>query len=338
MKLEIPKKLEDLAKEGTLDRIIAILNLPAEFHCEKFYEKRQSPDGLWIQSCKDCVAEKDIPKTRLQIDKIKEIIDYFASNQGTNFIAIPGRGNPLHPKVREETLEKIRYASTKGLQSYLFSASNGLTEDICRTLAEKGTNVMMSLRGNPFIDAEFFSGKNYPISTGNKQNKARIAENFRRLITAYRESPNQPESGTTRLAMNYVVTEADLIDNGKRINYLKQATLDSGILLVTNPEFDIYTNPKISAETRERILSLTSPHSTMVNGQCRMGARSSLTIDSDGKILRCPYLPRELGYGNVLTKDGRLDIERIQRALTEYASGKAYACVARESLKAENKP
>ena len=336
IKLELTKKLNDLAREGKLDGSVAILNLPGEFHCEKIEEIRQTPGGLWVQSCKDCVAEKEIPKRRLPSGKLNEIIDHFSANYGTKFIAIPGRGNPLHPKVREETLEKIRYASTKGLQSYIFSASNGLTEDICRTLAEKGTNVMMSLRGNPFIDSAFFSGKQYPSSTGNKQNEARIAERFRRLIKAYQESPNQPEPGTTRLAMNYVVTETDLTDNGKKIKDLRQATSDNGILLVTNSEFDIYTNKRMSPETKERILSLTSPHSTTVNGQCRMGARSSLTIDSDGTVLPCPYFPNWRGYGNVLTPDGKLNIELLNRILP-YNSGKA--CILRESpVRLENKP
>ena len=44
-KLEITKRLEELAEEGVLDRTITILNLPAANYCEKRAEIVEQLDG-----------------------------------------------------------------------------------------------------------------------------------------------------------------------------------------------------------------------------------------------------------------------------------------------------
>src|SRR3989338_4174868 len=98
--LEITQKLKDMSDKGLLDNSIAILNLPARNLCNKRAEKVIGDSG----------------------------------NYETKFITINGRGDPFHPNIRQETLEKINYAYKNGIKSYIFTAGNNL--DI--TLSEIG--------------------------------------------------------------------------------------------------------------------------------------------------------------------------------------------------------
>jgi MoaA/NifB/PqqE/SkfB family radical SAM enzyme len=331
MELEITKELKDLAKKGKLDNSVAILNMPAANECEKRKQLIMAPSGELVPACGICVTQLILDKNRISPNQIRQVIDYFAQNHETKFITIPGEGNPLHPKVKQETLDKIRYASSKGIQAYTFNAGNGLDEKTCQILADNKTNVMMSLRGNPFIDADFFRGKQYPSSTGKLQNQARIAEMFRRLIKTYQDNSNQPEQGTTRLGMNYTVTEIDLRDNGRKLTDLRKAAEDNGIFVVANTEFDLYSNPQTNQETKKRLGALTFGHSTSVNGVCQMGAGWSITISPEGYILRCPYLGKEMSRGNLFTKSKELDYNLIERVLGEFKTERKYACVLRQT-------
>src|SRR3989344_1170218 len=98
-KLEITKKLEDLASAGELDNGIAILNLPSANFCEKRAERVQVRETLQ-QSCFGCVTQGIKSKDYLGIDDIKRIIDFFSAEYGTRFITINGRGDPFHPKLK----------------------------------------------------------------------------------------------------------------------------------------------------------------------------------------------------------------------------------------------
>jgi len=190
-KLEITKRLEELAEEGVLDRTITILNLPAANYCEKRAEIVEQLDGTLKQACEGCVTQGIISKDRLTLEQIKNIIDFFAENYETRFITINGRGDPFEPRLKEETLEKIRYAHTKRIQAYVFTAGNNLDEATCKFLAKHRVNVMISLYGNQFIDADFFSGKEYPSANKPLQSQADIAANLRRLISAYLSTEGQ---------------------------------------------------------------------------------------------------------------------------------------------------
>ena len=75
-KIEITKKLEDLAREGTLDSGIAILNLPSANYCEKRAE-RIYVGGKLQQSCFGCVTQGIKSEDYLGIRQIRDVIDFF---------------------------------------------------------------------------------------------------------------------------------------------------------------------------------------------------------------------------------------------------------------------
>ncbi|HLC88922.1 MAG TPA: hypothetical protein VJG49_02715 [Candidatus Nanoarchaeia archaeon] len=331
-KLEITKKLEDLAKEGTLDSGIAILNLPSANYCEKRAEKIYV-DGRLQQSCFGCVTQGTKSGDNLGIDELKKIIDFFAGQHSTRFITINGRGDPFNPKLRENTLEKISYAHEKyEIQAYVFTAGNNLDERTCQILADNEANVMISLFGNGFIDADFFAGKAYPTAPKPLQNQAEIARNLRRLIETYREHHNQSEEGTTRIGMNYVVSERDLADGGAKVRALKQAANENGIFFVVNTNFQKHPNEEIQTLFEQFANDYTDfhlRHSTAVNGQCQMGAGSSATVDYDGMLLRCPYMDNQEGDGRFQD----LPAERIQKVLGKYMQDRSYPCVMRKHQK-----
>jgi hypothetical protein len=328
-KLEITRKLEDL--RNVLDSTIAVLNLPAANLCEKRAEVVRLPEGTLEQSCKGCITQKIKPGESLPFDKIKEIIDFFIENYDTKIITINGRGDPFHPELKEESLKKIRYASSKGLLSYAFTAGNNLDEKTCRALAKHGVNVMLSLFGNNFIDAGFFKGKRYESSSGRLQNQKRIADNLRRLISAYENSNNQPENGITRLGMNYVVSENDMKDKGEKIGSLKEAANENGLFFVCNTNFE--SHPNLEIQTRLEALAVKYSnfhlrHSTFVNGRCQMGAGSSTTVDFDGEMYRCPYM---CGKGD--GKFQETDKKQINSILEGYMKDRDYVCVLRRTIK-----
>lgn len=331
-KLEITKKLEDLAQEGFLDSGIAILNLPSANYCEKRAE-RIYVGGKLQQSCFGCVTQGIKSKDYLGIDRIKEIIDFFAKQYATKFITINGRGDPFHPRLKGDNLEKICYAhSQHGMQAYVFTAGNNLDERTCQTLADSEANIMISLFGNWFIDADFFAGREYPTAPRPLQNQAEIAGNLRRLISTYKEHPNQPEEGTARIGMNYVVSERDLADGGAKVRALKQAANDNGIFFVVNTNFQKHPDDqtqRLFEEFAHEYSDFHLRHSTAVNGQCQMGAGSSATIDYDGMLLRCPYKDNEEGDGRFQ----ELSPERIRDVLGKYIRDRSYPCVMRKHQK-----
>ena len=197
-------------------------------------------------------------------------------------------------------MEKIRYAHEQhGIQAYVFTAGNNLDEITCQTLVNSEANIMISLFGNWFIDADFFSGKEYPTAPKPLQNQAEIAGNLRRLIRTYREHQNQPEEETTRIGMNYVVSWRDLSDGGAKVRALKQEANDNGIFFVVNTNFQKHPDDetqRLFEQFAHEYSDFHLRHSTAVNGQCQMGAGSSATIDFDGMLLRCPYMDTKEGW------------------------------------------
>ncbi len=328
-KLEIIKILEDLAREGTLDSGITILNLPSANYCEKRAEMIYISDQLQ-QSCSRCVTQSIRSGEYLGIEDIKKIIDFFAEQYKTRFITINGRGDPFHLKLREDNLEKIRYAYERyGIRAYVFTAGNNLDQITCQTLAENEANVMISLFGNQFIDADFFAGKNYPTVSKPLQNQAEIAGNLRRLIRTYRKHHPRSEEGTTRTGMNYVVSEGDLADDGAKVKALKQAANNNRIFFVVNTNFQRHPDDqtqKLLEQFAYEYSDFNLKHSTAVNGQCQMGAGSSVTIDFDGMLLRCPYLDNKEGDG----KFQDLPPEKIKEVLDGYMGERSYSCVMRK--------
>lgn len=331
-KIEITKKLEDLAKEGALDSGIVILNLPSANYCEKRAE-RISVGGKLQQSCLGCVTQKIQSKNSLRIGEIKKIIDFFAEQYGTQFITINGRGDPFHPQLADLNLEKIRYAYEKyGIQSYVFSAGNNLDGRVCRTLADNEANVMISLFGNKFIDSDFFSGKEYLPAPKPLQDKKEIAENLRRLIETFRRHPKQAKEGTTRIGMNYVVSERDFANDGVKVRFLKRSANDNEIFFVVNTPFQKHRNEyvqKLLESYAYAYSDFSLRHSTAVGGQCQMGAGSSATVDHNGMLLRCPYMNNEDGDG----KFQDLSPEKIKEILGKYMKDRSYPCVMRKHQK-----
>ncbi len=327
-KLEITKKLEDIGEGLKSPNLVAILNLPDANLCEKRAELVIGEHGEPEQSCFGCITQGIISSGMITMDDVKNVIDFFADNYGTKFITINGRGDPFHPKLKERTMEKIRYAASKGIQSYIFTAGNNLDQELCKFLADNKVNVMISLFGNMFIDAGFFEGKTYPTSVGRMQNESLIAENFRRLIKTYKEHPNQPPEGISRLGMNYVVSESDLADGAEKAKKLREAAHRNGIVFIVSTKFEPHQDSEI-----QRKLALFSRqntdtvYSTGVGGQCQMGAGSSVTVDFNGQLYRCPYMSGR-GDGNFLT----LPEEKRNEVVRKYLQSRGYACVVRGTL------
>lgn len=331
-KLEITRRLEDLAESGSLDRSIAILNLPSANYCEKRAEKVYI-DGKLQQACLGCVTQDIKSKESLGIAKVRQIIDFFANEYGTRLMTINGRGDPFHPKLKEDNLEKIVYANKEhGIKSYVFTAGNNLDERTCKTLADNGANVMISLFGNRFIDAEFFSGKEYLSTPRPLQDQAGIAKNLRLLISTYKSSSNKPEDKATRIGMNYVVSEIDLADNGAKLQALKKAANENNIFFVCNTNFSKHSDENMQLlleQMANQYSDFNLKHSTSVSGRCQMGAGSSATVDYDGTLLRCPYMDTAQGDG----KFQELSVGGIKNVLEKYKQDRQYSCVMRKHEK-----
>ena len=195
-------------------------------------------------------------------------------------------------------------------------------------LAEHEVNVMISLFGNKFIDAEFFNKKKYFHRIRPLQNEAEIAANLRNLINYYRTSKRQPKQGTTRIGMNYVVSETDLKDE-RKLRLLKEAANGNKIFFVCNTNFTKHPNEEIQIKL-ERIANFYSnfnlKHTTDVYGKCQMGAGSSATADYNGMLLRCPYMDNKEGNGKIQN----LTEIRIQKVLKSYMEDRKYSCVMRK--------
>jgi len=317
-KLEITKKLERMAKKPTrfgslLEDSVAILNLPAIFRCQK--------------GCTGCVMKGNSNidmerKHRAPLWIILKTIARFRENFGTEIITVNGRGDPLHPSLVDETLEKIAFANSREVGSYIFTAGENLDDELCRMLAWQEANVMISLFGNSFVDADFFNGKEY------RGKERTIARNIRNLIEAFRRSTKKPEEGLTRIGMNYVVSEKDVPDQ-RRLRALRSAANENNIFFVCNVNFREETDPKLREKIRE-IAKQNSDfgleHSTYVDGVCQMGAGSSITIAPDGEIYRCPYM-LDGSDGNITT----ITLERLQRILSGYIRDRRYSCVLRKT-------
>ena len=69
-------------------------------------------------------------------------------------------------------------------------------------------------------------------------------------------------------------------------------------------------------------------HSTVVNGQCQVGAGSSATVDFDGELYRCPYMSGK-GDGNFI----KLPTEEVKKIIEGYMHNRQYVCVMRRTLK-----
>ncbi|NQU78268.1 hypothetical protein HQ545_00710 [Candidatus Woesearchaeota archaeon] len=329
LKLEITKKLEEIED---LDNSITILNMPSANYCEKSSELVELDMGVLEQACKGCVTQGIKINERLSMSEIKQVIDYFSANYDAKFITINGRGNPLHPRLTDETMEKIKYSNTKGIQSYIFTAGNNLDVRTCNFLAENETNVMISLFGNRFIDDEFFAGKEYQASKKPLQNQAEIARNLRRLISTYEDHPNRPTESTTRLGMNYVVSINDLDDDGQKVARLRMSANENRIFFICNTDFQPHPNldtQKRLEELAKRHSDFGLAHSTSVNGQCQMGAGSSATVDYDGELYRCPYMCGK-GDGKITKLSGN-DTKQV---LLGYLRDRDYSCILRRTLKA----
>lgn len=324
LKLEITKKLEDI--RDSLDNSIAILNLPAANLCEKRTEMVRAADGGLEQACKGCISQNIKIGERLPIGKLKEIVDFFSEDYQTRFLTINGRGNPFHPSLKKETLDKIAYASSRGIQSYVFTAGTNLDEGTCKRLAEHKANVMISLFGNKFIDEDFFKGKRYPSAREPLQNQAKIVRNLRMLIKTYVSS--SPGKGITRIGMNYVISESDMEDESK-VRLLKEAANRNGVFLICNTNFLPHPNQKIRKRMQDIAIKHSNfhlRHSTYVNGRCQMGAGSSATVDYNGELYRCPYMD---GKGD--GKFQELSENQIKRVLSRYMKDRKYACVLRRT-------
>jgi sulfatase maturation enzyme AslB (radical SAM superfamily) len=307
-KLEITRKLEMMGR-AELKRRVAILNLPAPFHCTK--------------KCTGCIARG---KTRLEAagkkdwSKMKPFVEYFSDEHGTRFISINGRGDPFHPSVRDETMEKIRYVRGMGIQSLVFSSGDNLDDEVIGFLIEHEVNVMISLFGNGFVDAELFDDKRY----GAEDRK--IADSVMKLVKA--NGRNLPRlRGTTRVGMNYVLSPGDLQQPSRMIN-LRKAAVENDVFFICNLNFV----PEKDEEVRERLMVLAEEnsnfrmhHSTEVDGVCRMGAGSSLTIAANGDIYLCPYM-FENSDGNVF----ELSLGEIRGIIEEHRGMRPVRCVLRD--------
>ena len=129
--------------------------------------------------------------------------------------------------------------------------------------------------------------------------------------------------------MNYVVTESDLGDQGAKVRALKHSANEHGIYFVCNVPFErerydpvIWMRLKTMAE---QYSDFGKSHSTTVDGQCQMGAGSGVTVDFNGALLRCPYMPTSEGKGKFLDLT---PAERDQR-IAEFRE-ETRACVMRD--------
>ncbi len=313
VKLEITHKLELMRDK--LPRSIAIVNIPVAFHC--------------THMCKGCISRssgreliKKERKEKLPREEIRKVIDHFKNKYDTKFITVNGRGDPFHPEIVEDTNNRIIHAHRDGMLSYIFTAGDHVEGSIHNLLSEFNTNVMISLFGNGFIDADFFSRKEY------SGRRAEIAKNLRTLIRTFQRSSRQPREGLTRIGMNYVVRETDLKDRN-RLAELREAANENGIFFICNTDFFPHEEPEI----RERIRKLATEnndfnlvHSTAIDGVCQMGAGSSATIAPNGELYRCPYMNEGSdGYFTEMSEEQRAKI------LIEYMNQRKYACVLRKT-------
>jgi MoaA/NifB/PqqE/SkfB family radical SAM enzyme len=302
MKLEITDLLESM--QSVLNDSVAILNLPDMNCCDK--------------GCKGCVVEsaESEESKRMSLEEVKEVISYFSMMHGTRLITINGRGDPFHPKVKEYTFEKIKTAFGSGMMSYVFTAGDNLDEETCDFLAKRDVNVMISLFGNKFIDADFFNGKEYE--------EKEIVDNLRRLIKSMKGKSRRE---FTNIGMNYVVTEEDL-KNKKKVRQLKKEANKNGIFFVCNLDFYPTKDEKVLLKLKKFAKNNSDyglPHSTFVDDRCQMGAGSSVTIDYDGTFFRCPYLTGK-GDGNYL----KMDMDERKKLVEKYINDREYSCVFRK--------
>ena len=319
-KLEITKRLEKIVKpnkniwlSSKLDAPVAILNLPAVYACGK--------------GCAGCIMDDgsimlDEIETKLPIHVILEQISYFARAHDTRFITINGRGDPFHSLVKNETIEKIECAYANAMQAYVFTAGDSLNPELSKFLADHTANVMISLMGNDFIDSGFFEKKQYD------GRDAETAGNLRTLIRTYRESDQQPQPDATRVGMNYVVSEEDLISPNK-LRELRKAANENGIFFVSNLNFWPESDQDIREKLREFAIENSDfglSHSTAVNGVCQMGAGSSITIAANGDIYRCPYMLKGK-HGNI----SNMTSGDVRDLILRYQKDPRYACVVRKT-------
>lgn len=319
---------DTLRKRDDLDKIIAILNLPRPNICTRRGKKVVADDGTIDYSCKGCIAGADKGGPMLSLDSIKGIIDYFKDKYGTIFTTITGKGDPFHPKLVDSSVGILDHSAKRGLIPYVFTAGDHLDDRVIKALVDSKANVMISLLGNPFIDADFFAGKTYPkITDPGFIDPHAIAGSIRKLISAYKDIPTP--AGTTRIGMNYVIKPADLKDDSK-VKALSMAAADHGIFLICNP----YFAPDIDATTTDALAKMAKKyshfhltHSTGFDGRCHVGAGSSATVDYDGRLFRCPHMTDgDDGNFTDLIKTG--DISKV---LAKYIADRKYSCMMRKT-------
>jgi hypothetical protein len=218
-------------------------------------------------------------------------------------------------------MHKISCASELGIQALLFTSGDHVDPELAASLARHRSNLVVSLFGNPFVDADFLA--DHTVHPAFSEPAAR---GLYYLMSAY---ALEPESESTRIAFNYVVSESDLRDP-TRLAALKVAIESHGFCLVCNTDFfpEKYHADVWAALGRLAIeySTLGNPHTTVVDGVCQMGAGSSFTIAANGDIYRCPYL-----VGN---PDGNITVispEELDGLISKYKLHREFACVFRRT-------
>ncbi|MBN2121498.1 hypothetical protein JW721_00360 [Candidatus Micrarchaeota archaeon] len=319
--LEIMHAMQNIASthngKMSLRRKFRILNLPGTFHCE--------------EQCRKCINREGSAANahfrelngKLPMKATKQLISLFARRFGTKFVAISGRGDPFHPRVAQETMQKIAHATSEGVRSYVFTQGNNLSPQICRFLSNHGVNVMIGLAGNnTFIDEKFFKGAAY----GGRS--AEIATSLRTLFLAYTYCSNPPAYGLTRLGMNYVLGingEPDL----DKLAALKDAANGNGIYFVCNTPLHSEEGRKHKRKMAALALAYSDfnlPHSTYADGRCQMGAGSSITIAPNEDVYRCPHM-MEGSMGNIML----LKEEPLTALFSRCLGDRRHACVIRKT-------
>ncbi|OIO65765.1 hypothetical protein COY28_00625 [Candidatus Woesearchaeota archaeon CG_4_10_14_0_2_um_filter_57_5] len=299
VELEVADRLQKMYLEGTLERSIALLNITRPNICEKRGES-QEIDGQVQQSCRGCVTQGIGRKgAYASLEQLTGIIDYFAQTWGARVLAIPGQGNPLHPALAQDTMALLEYAfNTYGMIGYTFNAVDNLTEENCRRLADAQVNVMVSLKGNQFIDAPFFHDhpRYSPPTRKGEQDRPRIAEELNRFLDIYGDHPDQPAEGLTRIGFNYVVGPSDVADQGAKLDRLSKAIRARGYWFGVNTPFerneDQGVQARLEALQREYV---DRPHSLAIKTsdgvhQCALGNTWTATVGPFGELYQCPYM------------------------------------------------
>ncbi|MBI2572331.1 hypothetical protein HYV86_00565 [Candidatus Woesearchaeota archaeon] len=345
--LEIVADLEQVARAARLDlnQLPYILNLPDVNVCEKRSQYVFENDKK-VQACRGCVTSPFAGDDRiLSLDQSIMILDFAKEHFDIGWITINGYGDPLSGAVmpdgntiKQRTIAKIQHAARLGVRSYVFNAGDNLDPQTADIFVENGVNVMWSLFGNKFVDADFFGGREYdePLQlrgTAQQQNPARIAANLRDFISTMNRKAHSPKDGITRLGMNYVFTEHDR-ENPQRVERLSQAAQEHGIAFMCNTPFG--TTDIILKQAAKQYVPNQRSHSTSVYvpslgmEQCQMGAGAVITVGAYGNIGQCPYVAPHQDLqqnGNIVLKNGGINLQLLEN-ITRHLN-REYLCLPR---------